>query len=190
MNKDLIKKYADINWADNKHMNDYIVKSTFDVIELSDGTLFALSKPSIQKRFCFHDEGPSYDLYKDLHSHDDKMKKYFFNENLKRINQDIQALEKGNCRDGMWYVGLYVQDGYTNGLCYRTYDHLTDCGFIDEGLDKHEKEPNWRRINEKDRLEILILLRDYRASLEKRLNTWWKKYGVKGLRTWTYWADA
>ena len=177
MNKDLIKKYADINWADNKHMNDYVVKSTFDVIELSDGTLFALSKPSIQKRFCFSDEGPAYDLYKDLHSHEDKMKKYFFNENLKGINQDIQALEKGNCRDGIWYVGLYVQDGYTNGLCYRTYDHVAS-------------EPNFKAINEKDRLEILILLRDYRASLEKRLNTWWKKYGVKGLHTWTYWADA
>ena len=177
MNKDLIKKYADINWEDDKHMNDYVVKSTFDVIELSDGTLFALSKPSIQKRFCFSDEGPAYDLYKDLHSHEDKMKKYFFNENLKGINQDIQALEKGNCRDGIWYVGLYVQDGYTNGLCYRTYDHVAS-------------EPNFKAINEKDRLEILILLRDYRASLEKRLNTWWKKYGVKGLHTWTYWADA
>lgn len=197
MNKDLIKEYANRKYPlcgdydrkryGNDRMNEYIVKTTSEAIMLSDGRIVGIDKPSIETHFCFADEGPAYEEYKDLHSSEDKMKAYFFYQNLKGIDEEIADLSEDT-----WptFTGFYDNGDGTASVCRRYYDHLTDCGMIEEGLEKHEREPNWNRGTKEDKQKCIEALKQVRIDFEKRLNTWWKKYGVKNLHTWTYWADA
>ena len=53
MSKELIKELADIEYPNDKRMNDYIIKSTSEVIKTSQGYLVDFDKPSIKTRFCF-----------------------------------------------------------------------------------------------------------------------------------------
>ena len=45
-------------------------------------------------------------------------------------------------------------------------------------------------MDEPTRQAILAGLRKVRASFDKRLAAWWKKYGPDKLTVWTYWAEA
>lgn len=196
MNKELIKAYADRCYPivgdydkkryGNDRMNEYIAKNLADAVMLSNGIIVGIEKPSVKTEFCFADEGPAYDEYKELHSSEDKMKRYFFYENLKGLNEWIKSLTEDE-----WPVitGFYSHEDGTASLCCRYYDHLTSCGNIEEGLAKHEREPNFFRGTDEDKQKCVEALKQAKVDFEKRLNTWWKRYGAKHLHTWTYWAD-
>lgn len=195
--KDLIKEYANRRYPicgdyDTKRygsdrMNEYIAKTTAGAVMLDDGRICGFDKPTIKKDFCFHDEGADYELYKDLHGSEDKMKAYFFFQNLKDIDEWIDALQEDK-----WpvFTGFYENAKGAVTLCCRNYGHLTNLSNIQEGLEKHEMEPLWSHASESDRKKCIDMLKQIRIDFEKRLNTWWKKYGVDKLHTWTYWADA
>lgn len=182
----LIKEYALRDWPENQHMREYIEKSTFAAVRLENGDLLAFDKPHIKTRFCFHDEGPDYELYKDLHSNQEKMRKYFFSENLESIEAQIEQTKK----DDQFYLGFVHNK---RGIAYfapRRYRELTYLSNIEKGLKTHELEPNWTQATDTERTEILTVLQSIKTDLEKRLQIWWKKYGADRLHTWTYWADA
>lgn len=187
-NKDLIKEYADTIYPNDADMNDYIVKSTIQAIRLPDNSICYFDKPSIETHFCFADEGDEYEYYRELNSEEEKMKRYFFNENLSNYNKVIQRLEDGD--DFYAYAGLhYRKDGCCCEFGCLPYSMISDEGFIEEGLAKHERVPNWRTLTDEERSLLLATYRELKAAFEKRLNTWWKRYGVEKLHTWTYWRD-
>lgn len=187
MTKELIKEYANRQYPisgdynthryGNDRMNEYIVKSTAEAIRISDDIILGFGKPSIETRFCFHDEGPQYDLYKDLHSDDDKMKAYFMRENLRRYDEYIRALENPDSIDDNAYVGFYDNKDGTASMTFR-YRH------------NFREEPNFTIATGKDKQAALEAIKQIRAAFVKRLETWWKRYGAEKLHTWTYWADA
>ena len=182
INKNLIQKFADIEYPKcgdyetrrygNDRMNEWTVKNLYNVIELSDGTLCGFDKESIETRFCFADEGPQYEIYKNLMSNrEERLKNYFINENLKRIEQRIKVFEK----EDMDIPACWI---YEDGICKPTW--LRDDRDIDI---KH------KLLNEQDRKAILEIYKEMKVDMIKRLNTWWKRYGADKLHTWTYWAD-
>lgn len=174
MTKELIEQYANIDYPDNKTMNDYIKKSLFDVVKLSNGMLCGFEKSHINTRFCFRDEGADYELYKELHKDNDRMKNYFLNENTWEIDRMIEVFED---KDEHKIPAIY---DYENGLCKPSWYYWAD----------HRDTDNTIRVTEDDQKAILEKLYEVRKSLIKRLETWWKKYGAEKLHTWTYWADA
>lgn len=184
--KPLIDEYARRKWGDDPHMMEYIKKSTCAAFTLENGDIVGIDKPGIEKRFCFHDEGADYELYKELHADKEKMRRYFMRENLRGLDDEIKQAETG---DG-FYFGFWHATDKTAQISPLRYYHISNRGDINEGLKTHELAPDWTPATEEERKKALEILKLVRADFEKRLVTWWKKYGADHLHTWTYWADA
>lgn len=179
MNKELIQKYADniyprvgdykTNRYGNDQMNEYIRKELFDVIELENGFLCGFDKPRIKTSFCFSDEGSEFEKYEEIHKNDDLFKKFFFSENLARYDELIAVYEG--------------EDDYKIPVLYniRKGDCQAGCGW--------RRDEGGLEVSETDKKAIIEKLKEIRSSFEKRLETWWKRYGKDKVRTWTYWAD-
>ena len=188
---ELIKEYAKREWPTNERMAGWLQKHTAGVVKLND-TLLGIDRPSIEKSFGFHDEGPNYDLYKDLLKNMDKMREYFIYKNTKDLQKIVQTLEKENCMQYPYVLGVMYLDNGTARLVWEDYSHLTDCGEIENGLKKHEKMPNVVPVvclDKEGREMIISAYKKVLAEFEKRLSVWWKKYGAEKLNTFTYWAD-
>lgn len=187
----LIKEYVLKNWPTNEKMAKHLQKRLYSVIRL-DGTLLGINRPSIETNLAFFDEGPNYDLYKDLLKNKDKMKDYFIYKNTKELHRIVQTLEKENCMQYPYVLGVMYLDNGTARLVWEEYSHLTDCGEIENGLKKHEKMPNVVPViclSVGEREMIISAYKKVLADFEKRLSVWWKKYGAEKLNTFTYWAD-
>ena len=185
--KQMIKLYAE----KFKFSSD-VEKWTSAVVLLENGYFLGISKPSINTRFCFADEGPDYEEYKSVRDNKEILRNYFIKENMAKLNRYIKGISEKLDEHGCVF-GAYLNDGYANGtasLTFRQYNNLMKCPFIDEGIRKHEMEPCFYPLSAREKEEILEALQKVKADFEKRLNIWWKKYGAEKLHLWTYWADA
>ena len=188
---ELMKEYAKREWPTNERMADWLQKHTASALQLND-TLLGIDKPHIETTLAFHDEGPNFDLYKDLLKNTDKMREYFIYKNTKDLHRIVQTLEKENCMQYPYVLGVMRLDNGTARLVWEDYSHLTDCGEIENGLKKHEKMQNVVPVVCLDKEEREMIISAYKkvlAEFEKRLSVWWKKYGAEKLNTFTYWAD-
>ena len=174
MSKELIKEYADIDYPTDKSMNEWVQKKYLaDAVRLSSGAICGIEKPNIETRFCFSDEGPEYDYYHELCSDDNKMKEYFFHENLAKLDEQISIFKGEDDRKEPAISG-----GDETRICRPSFNW------------KWEENEYVRPITDEDTKIILKALEGVREAFVKRLNTWWKRYGVEKLHTWTYWANA
>lgn len=141
-------------------------------VKLPEG-YFTVNKPTIENKFCFHDEGPDYELYKDLMSDESKLRAYFLSENLGDLDHHIKML-KDESED------IFVErNEYTNGAVLQ----------YGRGWGWYGNDEEKRRLTKAERDEVAGALEYVRANFQKRLETYLKKYGVSKLHTWTYWAD-
>ena len=166
---------------DAKMFKDWLDESKYNkswavgAIKLHDGFWF-IDKPSIENKFCFHDEGPDYELYKSLMADEKKLADYFKERNLDDFDWRIAHMEKG--------------DGYTKDRrvwWYKSSDNPSRTYLCFSALRVEEK---YTLCTDEECALILSGLKYGRMMLEKRLDSYLKKYGVKKLHTWTYWADA
>lgn len=181
-NKELIKEYADTEYPivgdydtkkyGNDRMNEYVQKTLANVVRLTNGMLCGYDKPSIETRFCFHDEGPDYEFYKELRSDKEHLKSYFLSQNARGLDEVIEAFEENDNKIPCIY-------DYKNGLCKPSY-----CWWGDM------RDNEYVQVPDEDKKIILEMLYEIRKDFIKRLETWWKKYGAEKLNMWTYWADA
>ena len=188
---ELIKEYAKREWPNTERMSGWLQKHTAGVVKLND-TLLGIDKPHIETTLAFHDEGPNYALYKDLLKNTDKMREYFIYRNTKDLQKIVQTLEKENCMQYPYVLGVMYLNSGTARLVWEDYSHLTDCGEIENGLKKHEKMQNVVPVvclDKEVREMIISAYKKVLAEFEKRLSVWWKKYGAEKLNTFTYWAD-
>lgn len=184
--KPLISEFATREWGNDSKMADYVKKSTVAAFTLENGDIVGIDKPRIETRFCFHDEGPDYEIYKELHADKEKMRRYFMRENLRGYDEEIEQAEKN---DG-FYFGFWHGSNKTAQISPLRYCRISNRGNINEGLKEHELAPDWTPATEEERKKALEILKLVRADFKKRLIAWWKRYGVEHLKTWTYWADA
>ena len=169
--------------ADAKLFGDWLAEYNGDgkyyagAVKMHDAFVL-IEKPSIENKFCFHDEGPDYDLYRSLIADDAKMAEYFKSEKLHQFDWKIAHMENGEeytkDRRVWWYVDEYNKASKRLYLCFSA----------------SSVEPNYTLCNDEERALILRALKYGRMLFEKRLDTYLKKYGVSKLHTWTYWADA
>lgn len=144
----------------------YYTKKYIGAIKIN-GLYMLFGKQSIQNKFCFPDEGPSYDYYKELKGNKDKLKKYFLAENLRDIDDKLDNVKSNKpaylCKD------LF-------GTLYLSFPKSWEsCDGILATNDNKE--------------EITKALQFCKTEFEKRLQTYLKKYDVSKLNIWTYWAD-
>lgn len=156
-----LKEYAD------KGGDEYYVKNSAGAVKLHD-RYYLLDKPHIETRFCFHDEGPQYEFYKKLTSDDERMAKYFKNDNLDKFDRYIDHINDGRV---WWSASSYDPNKLLLQFYYSGDENYTECADEEKQL-------------------ILRGLKFARKCFEARLDTYLKRYGVSKLHTWTYWADA
>ena len=185
-------------WQDQS-MLDYERKRFSGAVRLKNGGILFFEKPSIDSSFCFHDEGPNYEYYKELMADKEtRLRQYFLHANLDDMDERIRALEC-NCHfpEGEYHSGYYCKTWY-----------LERCRYTDETAPlrlwqarawsaydvEHETwryEPGtYEKMCDEDRLAILEGLKREREKFDKRLQAYLKRYGTSKIRTWTYWADA
>lgn len=155
---------------------DYYRKHNAAAVKLPEG-YFVISKPSIENKFCFHDEGPDYETYKSLHKSEAVMRDYFLRENLSDLDRQIKSLED------MDETMFLAPTGWQSEVLPRTSRYMSEWA-------RNAEREEAREMTESERKQCAAALRFVRAGFEKRLQTYLKRYGVSKIHTWTYWADA
>lgn len=139
-----------------------------------DNGYLLIKKPSIENKFCFHDEGPQYDFYCSLMDKKDTLlRQYFLEENLRPLDSEIKTLESDE--------QLFVH--HLNDNRVETITWTEKCRWYDT------KDAQMIAVTPEERQALLNAYKMVRSSFEKRLQTYLKKYGTSKLHTWTYWAD-
>lgn len=161
----------------SQYDKDYYKKYAVGAVKLQGG-YYLIEKPSIENRFCFHDEGPSYEFYKHLMADKEKrLAAYFKDENLATFDNKIKKITEGE--DYSHDKRIWWNQSYNNGrieVCFYTNSCRCDDGY--------------KLCTEEEKAIILKGLQYGRSLFEKRLDAYLKRYGTSKLHTWTYWADA
>ena len=182
------KIYGNGNEKDEKWFSSYL----FDALLLEDGRILCIDKENIETRFCFHDEGPDYEFYKELHSEKEKMHRYFESENTKKLEREIEEIkealedfeEETEFKNIVFFYRQYIMD-YASKIAGWSIQDKRHC------YRRDMKEFEDAREATKEEIEALIDLKQKQLEdMKKRCSNWWKKYGAEKLHTWTYWADA
>ena len=173
-------EYAKV-WGKDVKMVDFCVKRTTGVVQLSDGGYFCFVKPSIETRFCFGygQNGISTDEdYNDAEAarRNASTKEFFFKENM-RVFDFLESL--------LDYEGkVYSMQSYKGESLLRN-------------LKTDEEEHIYGKmfgtvvstITQEDREALKAELANQKKKFEKRLETYWKRYGASKFKTWTYLVD-
>lgn len=151
-----------------KLVNDSGYKGKGNIGAVKIGELYYLiPKPSIENRFCFHDEGPDYDFYCSLMEDKKKLEEYFIEMNLKSFDSDIEKLKKhGEIRPYNKREVHVCSDHYQ-------WEHID--GII--------------TLAEEQKTQLIEAIEYGRSCMEKRLMSYLKRWGTSKIHTWTYWAD-
>lgn len=158
----------------------YFKKNIDIVVELENGGLYGIEKPSIEKSFCF-DDSYDYDgaarLAADARTNVDA----FVRRNLERAGFDeiIKSLENGDdykvrvtyTKDNEGIIKSIVRTDYYSLAYYPEIESLPD-------------------ITERDRAALIEAYKEARENFVKRVNTYLKRYGLSKVRSWTYWGMA
>lgn len=162
-------------WANVQRDPDYIMKAYDSAVKLSDGVVL-FDHPKIKTEFCFRDEGPDYEFYKELGSDENLLRDYFIRENM-----DQNGIAEPNENTDM-YIVKYAGE-YRPG---RVYVQFCNCP---EYLNLR-REDTIRIATDTERSLYLAELARVRKAFRKRLDTYLKRYGISKLHIWSYWADA
>ena len=187
--KELKQMYSDILatevWPKSPDMVDYCVKESAYIIELTNGDIIDIEKPRIETRFCFgyrlsSSDNEEYDDANRMADYAKQSEEYFIEENLKGINQTIGQLEGT------------IPNSYT----FRT--RVKYCNSPDDSKIKSlvfdgrwgERGAEFPELSAEDLQRVIDGYKIVKASFEKRLKTYLKRYGMSKVKTWSYWQDA
>lgn len=196
--KELKEMYMEIIkneiWPNDESMQAYAKKTCAYVVELSDGSIVDLDKPSIKKDFCFgagmyaratDEEMNAAENMADLARNSQE---YFKSKNLEEINNRIQTLEMA--LDGNYEAYSFLHyTGQEKGSKLKSYSVCRLC-------QNPEYEPGFwsnceelQRMGNEDIKRILSGLEEVKKAFEKRINTYLKRYGTSKVNVWTYICD-
>ena len=162
-------------WAKGQRGPEDIMKWYDSAVKFADGVVL-FDHPKIKTEFCFRDEGPDYEFYKELGSDENLLRDYFIRENM-----DQNGIAEPDENTDM-YIVKYAGE-YRPG---RVYVQFCNCP---EYLNLR-REDTIRIATDTERSLYLAELARVRKAFRKRLDTYLKRYGTKKLHTWSYWADA
>lgn len=172
-------------WPRSRHMVEYCMKEAAHIVELTDGSIVVIEKPSIKKDFCFGYRTSRYDTEEfdeanKMAAHASRSEEYFLAENLRAIDEAIAHLEGEEQSSWDYYVCIK----YYNQPESSKLKQLCEFYWHDEKSQKHPK------LAGENRARVLEGYKAVRASFEKRLHAYLKRYGMSKVNTWSYWVDA
>lgn len=175
-------------WNRSPSMVDYVSKNIARIVELSDGNLVEICKPSIETRFCFGygQNGISDDEDKErannMAHYAKTQQDYFISENLKKFSEWLEPLKNKP-------EEIFLQTAYYNApddckikslVCFDWWDY--------ENLNSETKS-KLIKLSPDDVQKLIEAYEIERKNFEKRLNAYLKRYGTSKLNVWTYLVD-
>lgn len=145
-------------------------KSRFSTgIRFPEG-VYLFQKPRIENDFCFRDEGPEYDYYKELCNDKKLLEEHFIAHNMEQVREP----EEG---ENMYII----KDSWsTDGRVYIRWSNYPYMPANDQTV---------REATEREEQEYRLQLRAVRAEFGKRIDRYLKRFGTSKLNIWSYWAD-
>lgn len=178
-------------WKNDAGMLKHFKTATAAVVELENGDLIPIDKPRIETRFCFgyglygRSTEEEYNDAENMRQHAETSQNYFIKENLKGIEEIIEALKNNDLEV---YTALHYI-GQKPGTKTKDY-HITKV------LENPENNPAWwanykelEKMTDTDRQKLIAGYEEVKQAFIKRLNTYLKRYGLSKLDTWTYLVD-
>lgn len=198
-------------WTDNPKWLDYYKEQMERLIELENGAIVGIEKPRIETDFCFgygwngiisgDDSNNAQDCASAL-MHDGG--KYFVEQNTQRIREQIAQL-KGEKTENNWdgdyakYRAYYYDTG-RNGKetvaavtvmtwqqVIRRGEYIRNCHELTPG--ELAAEMGYHGLTDTDTANYIAALEKVKEHLDKRLETYLKRYGTSKLNIWTYLRD-
>lgn len=170
LKQEFIDEVVEKVFNQSESMRKYFNSSVSAVVKTQDGFLIGFDKPTIEKRFCFsydeHVPGSYEDASKTAR---DVNKNYFMQENLKSLERALKNLETEN-------IYLIIN--------YRQFGKITT--WVTEDYKQRFETTKYFEISEADKQQLIETQKQEIEKFKKRLETYFKKYGVSKLRTWTY----
>ena len=144
-------------------------KSRFSTgIRFPEG-VYLFQKPRIENDFCFRDEGPEYDYYKELCNDKKLLEEHFIAHNMEQVREPKEGETMYIIKDS-WSTDGRVYIRWAN------YPYSADGQIVREATEREEQE-------------YRLQLRAVRAEFGKRIDRYLKRFGTSKLHIWSYWAD-
>ena len=144
-------------------------KSRFSTgIRFPEG-VYLFQKPRIENDFCFRDEGPEYDYYKELCNNKKLLEEHFIAHNMEQVREPKEGETMYIIKDS-WSTDGRVYIRWSN------YPYSADDQIVREATEREEQE-------------YRLQLRAVRAEFGKRVDRYLKRFGTSKLNIWSYWAD-
>ena len=144
-------------------------KSRFSTgIRFPEG-VYLFQKPRIENDFCFRDEGPEYDYYKELCNDKKLLEEHFIANNMEQVREPKEGENMYIIKDS-WSTDGQVYIRWAN------YPYSADDQIVREATEREEQE-------------YRLQLRAVRAEFGKRIDKYLKRFGTSKLHIWSYWAD-
>ena len=179
-------------WSSPK-MIDYFNKDGGYIVELANGDIVSIDKPSIETSFCFgygycgvstqEDSDNAYDAMHYADTHED----YFIHENMKSIEGYIETLKDDRmiAYKHLHYTGQ-EHGAKLKSISFERAYNLPDDGTMPSDYNGcHDCEI----LTAAERAALLAGYEEVKKAFKKRLDTYLKKYGLSKLHTWTYLRD-
>lgn len=169
--------YPDTTMGGQKVVSEYAekrsdpeyYKSRFSTgIRFPEG-VYLFEKPRIENDFCFRDEGPEYDYYKELCNNKKLLEEHFIAHNMEQVREPKEGETMYIIKDS-WSTDGRVYIRWAN------YPYSADDQIVREATEREEQE-------------YRLQLRAVRAEFGKRIDRYLKRFGTSKLHIWSYWAD-
>lgn len=131
--------------------------------------VYLFEKPRIENDFCFRDEGPEYDYYKELCNDKKLLEEHFIAHNMEQVREPKEGETMYIIKDS-WSTDGRVYIRWAN-YPYSANDQIV------------------REATEREEQEYRLQLRAVRAEFGKRVDRYLKRFGTSKLNIWSYWAD-
>ena len=191
--KEVFKNESAKVWGNDTRMHKWAMGQAAYIVELSDGDIIEIEKPSIKKGFCF-----GYGMYatatdEEFYRAEEKVEAarknvdYFINENLAPINGAIEALQK----DHRNVYTFLAYSGMSEGDLLKSYSIFSEWETpeSEEFSYKFNGLSDLKKLSSDDIQKIIDGLQEVKQAFIKRLNTYLKKYGLSNVNAWSYIRD-
>ena len=196
--KELKEKYMNIIktevWKDSTRMQEYAKRDCEYVVELTNGNIIEIEKPSIQKDFCFGMgmyatySQEEFERAEELAENARKNVNYFINENMKQITEKINCLKEALEEKREVYTFVHYS-GQPESSDLVAYNCVRVCNNPECEPYRWDRLKAVRKLSNEDIQLIIDGLEEVSKKFMKRLNTYLKKYGLEKLNVWTYCRD-
>ena len=187
--KELKERYAAILaaevWPKSPDMVKYCVSKVAHIVELENGDIIPLEKPTIETSFCFgysdsRYDTEEYDRAQGMAAHAKTHQDYFLEENLRELNETIERLEAADPFPFDYHLIVPYHGQQSSSQLKRIAAYYWH----------DQRAQEWPKLSGEDRARVAEGYRIVRAAFEKRLQVYLKRYGLSKVKTWAYWRDA